>query len=182
MDNKKKNYLYIGAIGIMVMIFVYIMSKNGNLPTQGNGCGVNAFSGFGQAPAASWVDLASPAQTKAIAGFTFEIPDDLAEQYGEIRYRAYSNVVYEVQYTDAEGNANLQLDKAYTCDGAEIYELNEKYRAVLTKDINGTEVIEYGDGEKINVAMWSIDDYSYGLICNAGMDTEEAEALITELK
>ncbi|MCR5795657.1 MAG: hypothetical protein K6G61_09995 [Solobacterium sp.] len=178
----KSNYLYIGLLGLAVVVFVYFMSKQGNLATQGNGCGVNAYSAFGQAPSGAWVDLTSAYQSETVAKFPFEVPEDLQEKYGEIKYRAYSNAVNEVQYIDAEGNKTLQLDKAYTCDGSEIYELNEKYRAVLTKDINGCEVIEYGDGEKVNVAMWADGDYSYGLICSAGMDTEEAEALIAELK
>lgn len=194
MDNKTENkkegmsiYTAIVMVVAILLVVAYMMffkGKGGTSEATGNGCGINAHSAWGQTPATVWVELGSYLEAKAVTEFDFETPENPLDEYPEIHYRAYTKEVFEVYYTDAAGKEGIRFSKAHECDGKEVYEPKDGvYRSLLIEDVNGTDVKEYGDGEKVSILFWTDGEFSYTILAEDNpLDKEFAESLISGIK
>lgn len=183
-SSNTKNFTMIVMAAAAVLIFLYmIFSGGGGVKNDADGCNVNFQSAWGQSPSAVWVDLDSYGQAKAVATFDFEYPEGPVNGGSNEKFRAYSRQVFEVAYTDDEGNEKIRFSKAYTCNEFEIYEPDEgAFRSILRNDVDGTEVKEYGDGKTVSILFFAKGDYSYTVLMeNNPLSPEEAEALVAKM-
>ena len=179
--NAKSLIMIAGMIAAIALVG-YIMTITGQMKTS-SGCNVNPQSPWGQSQPSVWVDLDTYGEAKAVTNFDFTYPETPRSEYPDIHYRAYTKEIFEVWYTDDAGKEGIRMAKKYSCDGSEIYEVKKEYRSVNIVDIGDVEVKEYGDGESVSVASWSVGDYSYEiLVTEDPMAKEELEALIPKMK
>ncbi len=186
-DGKKGMNLYtlIVLSVAAVLIFAWMMFGDGG-PSGKNGadgCGVNFQSAWGQSPAAVWVDLPNYSQTRAVATFDFTYPEHPLEGFDNESFKGYSRQVFEVAYSDDAGKEGIRFSKAYTCNGFEVYEPEDGvFRSIQIMDVDGIDVKEYGDGEKVSLLFFVKGDYSYTILCpDNPMPREEAEVFVSQL-
>lgn len=161
--NSEKNYMLI-ILGVVALIAI-VMTLGGSNAVKPDGCGTTPISPFGQQQQAMWIDFDSLRAASLIAGFETELPENpLADEYPNDNYRAFTDVMVEVYYTNDAGEDGVRFGKAHTCDGREVYEPNITFRSTNIVDVGDLEVTERGDGETISMATWAEGEYSYGIL------------------
>lgn len=183
---KKSNNAFVGIVlaGAAVLIVLYmVFSGGGGVKNKADGCNVNFQSAWGQSPSAIWIELNSYAENKAVATFDFEYPKHPLEGYDNESFRAYTRQVFEAAFSNDEGKEGIRFSKAYTCNAYEIYEPEDgAFRSILRNDVDGIEVKEYGDGEKVSILFFAKGDYSYTiLMLDDPLPAEQAEAFVSQL-
>ena len=98
-------------------------------------------------------------------------------------FKGYSRQVFEVAYSDDAGKEGIRFSKAYTCNGFEVYEPEDGvFRSIQIMDVDGIDVKEYGDGEKVSLLFFVKGDYSYTILCpDNPMPREDAEVFVSQL-
>ena len=185
MNEKKSNKTYIllmaAAAGIFVILFTIF--GRGSAADEGNGCHMNQTPAFGQGQQAMWLDAPSSVQAATLAGFEFTYPEHPSDQFTVTTYKAYTNQIFEVIFSDESGKKGLQFDKAYTCDGSKVYKVKSTFPMILTKELGGHEVTIYGDEDAFSLAVWSVGDYSYGIDASGNpLSEEEMATLISKME
>ena len=182
---KLSNKAFTGLVlaGAAVLIVIFMVLNGGGVKNDADGCNVNFQSAWGQSPNAVWVDLNTHGENKAVATFDFEYPSAPLAGYENPVYRAYSRQVFEVGFQDASGKEGIRFSKAYTCNAFEIYEPKDgAYRSIVRNDVDGIEVKEYGDGEKVSILFFAKGDYSYTILMTDNpLPAAEAEAFVSQL-
>ena len=188
MDESKKSGIsaktYVLIVIAIAAIGVLIMTLTNGKELQGNACGVNYQSPFGQQQTAMWIDVDSLRAASLIANFEAEIPENpQPDLYPNTNFRAFTNVVIEEWFTNDAGEEGVRFSKAYTCDGSELYEPNVTFRSTNIVDVGGLEVTERGDGETVSMASWSIGEYSYSVLSlKTPLEKDVLEELDKEMK
>lgn len=183
--NKYYQYLWMGAAFLAVLLIMLInFFKTGGSSTAK--CQVVPQAAFGQSQAQGWTEMKGPADSKAIAGFELDVPDDPAKGYEEKVYRVFTKQIYEITYyNDADHTSDhegMRIVKGIMC-GQPVYDINKTYPSQNIVTVDNKEVTEYGDGDMVSVATWTDGEYSYAVGCwNVPIDKKEMESLIPNIK
>ncbi len=178
-----KSYMIILAIVMAVGVMIAMIVSRKTEPETANGCGVNPQSAFGQTTQSVWVDQAGYAAAKVSAGFDFETPDQPLTDYPAVHYRTFSYQIMEVSWRNEAGEEGIMFSKAYTCNGAQIYQANRQFRSVVVETVDGLEVQESGDGDTVGMAFWTDGDYSYTIMAlDHPLPKETMEDLVRRTK
>lgn len=173
----KKNtsfvYLVLSLVGVVMIISLIFRQQN-----QDQGCNVNPQSPWGQSQASVWTAFDRYEEARVIADFDFQYP----KMDGSIeKYAVYTKELLQVTVLK-DDTEQYRLMKAYTCGAKELYAPQKDYALIQKETISGINVRMYGDQERVNIANWSIGDYSYGLYSEKGLTKEELTDFVEQMK
>lgn len=123
-----------------------------------------------------WVDCASMEDAVKIAGFTFEVPEQI-DGYPNQAIQAIENDIIQVVYDDG-------ANSIYIRKGVGTEDISGDYNEYEQSDevsIGEFQVTEKGNDGKIHVAIWNDGDYSF-CVGTPGMSVEEIVAIIEQVK
>ncbi len=126
-----------------------------------------------------WVDCKDDQEAAQVAGFEFELPES---ETVAISYRAISGQAFEATYGGSDGTV---VRKALGFDGEELagdYNNYEEGGTIYAGEDN-TEVTYKGTtADVVNVAYWTVGDYTYSLTSPNGITTEAMTEFATAAK
>lgn len=179
---KKKNGLtpmILLAAFIVVACMTIVQMNKGN---ASGGCYVVPKSAFGQAPQQTWIEADTAPEADYLATFSLSVPENPSAKYTKAHYWAYTSQIYEIRYADSDDEEGLRITKGNTC-GEPVYDVDQKYKSTNIVDIDGKEVMEYGDETTISIATWVDGKYSYCIgAWNDPIVKETMDALIAQVK
>lgn len=126
-----------------------------------------------------WVDCESLEEAGGIAGISIQIPEAV-DGYGEPDFRAIDGELLEVLYPSREDDDRLCVRKA--AGDEDISGDYNSYPQTTTVDVNGQTVTMRGRDDRIMVAIWTGDGYTYAVGTRNGLGSEEMTALIQAVK
>ena len=116
------------------------------------------------------------AEAEEIAGFTMSIPDSLAD-FDQNMIQAVDKSMIQVFY----GNDRQILVRKGT--GTEdISGIYTEYSLTKTFDVSGSTVTLKGDGDSINLAVWTRDGYSYSVYAESGLSESEMILIVESVQ
>ena len=126
-----------------------------------------------------WVDCNDEQEAAQIAGFEFEVAESLGT---DGVYRAVEGQIIEVTLGN-ELNVPFTFRKALGFDGETLAGDYNEYENGGTLQAGDVDVTYAGDGEdSINVAYWTIGDYTYSFTSNAGIPAEALTSYVELVK
>jgi len=107
------------------------------------------------------------AEAEEIAGFTMSVPDSLAD-FDQNMIQAVDKSMIQIFYGNdrqilvRKGTGTDDISGVYT-----EYSVNKSF------DVSGSTVTLKGDGDIINLAVWTRDGYSYSVYAESGLSESE---------
>ena len=106
-------------------------------------------------------------EAEEIAGFTMSVPDSLAD-FDQNMIQAVDKSMIQIFYGNdrqilvRKGTGTDDISGVYT-----EYSVNKSF------DVSGSTVTLKGDGDIINLAVWTRDGYSYSVYAESGLSESE---------
>jgi hypothetical protein len=120
-------------------------------------------------------------EASKIAGFDMKVPDSIGEYSNQLISVIDSNII-EVRYLSSDEQSTGIIIRKSGGDEDISGDYNT-YSTNIAKHIDGKNVNLRGDGEKIFVATWTEDGFSYAVTANDYMvNKEQIESLIGVVK
>jgi hypothetical protein len=125
-----------------------------------------------------FVDYDSMGEAAKQAGFSFEVPDSI-DGYEGTQIQAIDNELIQVQYGEPD-KANILIRKSKGSEdiSGDYNEYSENNK-MLVGDV---EVQVRGENGKVYVVTWVMDDYTYAIDANEGIDTTVVSSIVSNLK
>ena len=144
-------------------------------------CGTDAMADTAQKPvggSGGSVQVANPFATcdtleevEEIAGFAITLPDEGPAWEHEIVYRAtVAGDMLEIIYASEDDEIRIRKAPVSRENISGIYDAFSVSEEVSTENFT---VTLKGDGEVVNLALWSVDDYNYFIHARKGLAKEE---------
>ena len=132
-------------------------------------------------PAMGGTQIANPFYTfetmeeaEEVIDFTITLPE-VPEWANEVLYRPTTDgTMFEVIYSDGEDE--IRMRKSTRMD--DISGIYDEFEIAEDVDVDGKMVTVKGDGEKMSLAMWKTEDFSYFVRVSAGASLEEMTELV----
>lgn len=115
-----------------------------------------------------FAEYETAAEAAAAVGFDTELPEAIAAS-NKVVYRVMDGVLLEVIYFENDVEV-ARIRKAV--GAADISGVNTLFTAEEVQDVNGRQVTFKGDGEKIQLAIWTEGEYTYSVFAEKGLDME----------
>lgn len=175
-----QNWLLILIAFVLLTAIGLIANRNGGGTSSENQ--QTLIAPFGQQEQKVWTTLSSLDLCEIVAEFDMEIPDDPAEGYENVVYRAYTKQIIEVQYQNDEGTVGMAIRKGLgTSD--DLSGDTTAYRKVEVLTIDGQDYTFKGDGTNISLVTWNDGTYAYCLACEVATQSQErAIELVQQIK
>lgn len=174
----KKTITFTLAV-LMMVTFVGCTSKSSDttkdkVTPPSNAIGENSGSASIPNP---FTDCATLAEAEKIAGFSLALPKSLINDSVKVSYRAQKGTMIEVIISKEEEILRIRKAKG---DGDISGDYNE-YSQINTVYLNGKKITLKGNDGNINVAIWTNEGYSYGLLINNKINEEDTLNIISEI-
>ncbi len=116
-----------------------------------------------------WVDCNDAQEAAQVAGFEFELPES---ETVAISYRAVEGQIFEATYGEADGTV---VRKALGFDGETLagdYNEYENGGTIYAGEDKIEVTYKGSEAEVVNVAYWTIGDYTYSLTSTTGISAD----------
>lgn len=110
------------------------------------------------------------------AGFEMTAPETV-EGYSEKAISAIKESLIKVSYSNGTDSLTIRKGKS----SEDISGDYNQYEENGTLDIDGLSLTIKGNDGKINVAIWSADDYSFSITSSEGLTSDQASELVKEI-
>lgn len=145
------------ALGLSAIMALSLAACNGGNPA-GNDPNVQ--------PPNPFTEHGTLADAEKEVGFTFNVPDAI-QGFSERVYRTdKENGMLEVIFQN--GDEEIRFRKA--ADDGDVSGDYNTYSETETVEVDGAAVTMKGADGKVNLAVWSTDDYAYSIICTTAVD------------
>ena len=113
-----------------------------------------------------WSDWASIEEAEAAVGFSFELPEMIADSYTAVVFRTLNNEMIEIIYRDEEFEICVRKQKG---EGQDISGDYNRYDAGTEENINGGTIIHHYNSDNNAVKqLISYNGYSWSLVAPNG--------------
>lgn len=126
-----------------------------------------------------WTDCDTMSDAIEKAGFSFDVPEEI-KGYSDMEIQVLDEEIIQVIYQEKKDSDNEIIIRKGKGAKDISGDYNE-YDSVKKTEINGCEVVEKGDGQKVMSATWQSAGYTYSLSSN-GIGEQELEDLIQQVK
>ena len=125
-----------------------------------------------------WQECTSLEEAGKLAGFSFTAPESV-DGYTERYIAAIENEIAQVIFSNGdEDNSKLYFRKGV---GGDISGDYNTYTTIEEQTVDGHTVLCKGNDGLICTATWTDGEYSYAVMCDAGMDMEQLTVWVQSL-
>lgn len=124
------------------------------------------------------VDCATLEEANEAAGFSLTLPETWNVEEN-CAIQAVEGKLISVSYQQ-EDESEICVRKGLTDEDVVVDDAT--YEKEETVEVNELSVTLYGDGERVNLAVWKTDEYVYSLSFSAGVENSEATELVAAIQ
>lgn len=126
-----------------------------------------------------WSDWASIEEAEAAVGFSFELPEVIADSYTAVAFRTLNNEMIEIIYRDEDFEICVRKQKG---EGQDISGDYNQYDTSAEENVNGGTIVHhYNSDNKAVKELISYQGYSWSLVAPNGYWGDSGQDFVNDI-